>query len=159
MTTSTDLDFLTADFSDLPISSAYRIPPTGVYTFKVSAVMGVSKSSGNAMITANYEVREVTQVADPAEANQVVPEDKFQQYFTWGNEWGMKSLQEFIAPFVAHFGTGKLNELIVSDANPNGMINDVIFVAKLKRTPRKDKATKAVIDGEFNVKFTDVTIA
>ena len=158
MTTSTDLDFLTADFADLPVAAAYRIPPSGAYTFKVTAQYGMSKG-GNAMITANYEVLEVTQVTDANEASQVVEGDKFQSYMTWGNEWGLKALQEFLAPYVKHFGTSKVNELVVSEQNPDALIKDVVFVAKLKRTPRKDKDTKQIIDGEFNFKFTDVTIA
>jgi hypothetical protein len=156
--TSTDLDFLTADFADLPIAAAYRIPPSGFYTFSVTAEFGQSKK-GNAMITASYKVLEVTQVADAAEADQVVVDDKFQSYFTWDNKWGLQSLQEFLGPFVKHFGTGKLQELVVSEQNPNAYIKEVVFVAKLKRTPRKDKDTKAIIDGEYNFKFSDVTVA
>ena len=156
--TSSDLDFLTADFTDLPVAAAYRIPPSGVYTLGVSAKFGQSKAN-KPMIVVEYDVKEIISVANASEEKDVVIEDKFNSYLSWGNEWGMKALQEFLKPYVAHFQTGRLQELIVSDNNPDAMIKDLTIVATLKRTPRKDKDTKQIIDGEYNFSFTEVTIA
>lgn len=151
-----DLDLLTADFADLPVAASYRIPPSGAYRFKVTGKFGASKA-GKPMVTTDYEVLEVINQADANEQAAVVG-DKFSQYFMWGDERGMGDIQGFVAPFVKHFGVSRIGDLLVSEHNMNGLIKDVEVVCVLKRTPRRDKVTKAIVDGEYFVNTRDVQV-
>jgi hypothetical protein len=154
--TVTDLDLLTASFDDLPVAAAYRIPPTGVYGFKVSASFGKSKA-GKAMVTANYEVTEVVQQADMTEQAAVIG-DKFSEYFMWDTPRGQEGLQSFLAPYVKHFQVSQLSQLLSTESNPGQLVTDLSIIAKLKRTPRKDKDTKAIIPDEYFVNISDVQV-
>lgn len=158
-TNTFDLDLLTADFGDLPESATYRIPPTGVYGFKVTASVQMSKKS-NPMVVAAYELLFIEKVQD-GETAPIVG-DKFSSYMTWNNEYGMKALREFLAPFVKHFNTGAITQLCGTLGNAEapgepGLITETTFVAAFTRTPRKDKGV--IVDGEYNFRFRDVTIS
>lgn len=136
------------DLDDLP---PVGVPPTGHYTLEVTASRETSESSGNDFIKFQYEVKEVNEVKDPAEAADAAVGMKFSQMFSpfkkdgTVNDFGVGFLKEACAPFAAHFGTTAMGDTIAA-------INQVTVAATLTR--KKDRKDP----DRWNFSLKDVVI-
>lgn len=149
----TDIDsLLDASMDDIDDLPPVGVPPTGHYTFNVTATREQSnKEGGNEYFKFAYEVVEVNEIKDEAEASQAAVGMKFSQMFSPFkkdgsiNEYGVGFLKEAVAPFSAHFGTSKMGETIEQ-------INGVVVAATLTR--KKDKKD----EDRWNFNLKDVTV-
>lgn len=137
------------DIDDLP---PVGVPPSGHYNLCVSAErIDPEDTSKNSYIRFSYEVEAVNEVRDPAEESEAAAGMKFSQMFSplkkdgTVNEFGIGFLKEAVAPFSAHFGSGKMGETIAQ-------INKVSVAATLVR--RKDKKDP----DRFNFSLKDVVV-
>lgn len=136
------------DIDDLP---PVGVPPTGHYNLIVSASREENKDKTGEYIKFTYEVEAVNEVKDPAEESQAAVGQKFSQMFSpikkdgTPNEFGIGFLKEAVAPFSAHFGTGKMGETIAQ-------ISKVSVAASLvRRADKKDP-------DRFNFNLKDVVV-
>lgn len=136
------------DIDDLP---PIGIPPSGNYDLTVTASREQSQSGGNDYIKLAYEVTNVNEVKEEAEAAEVKAGQKFSELFSpfkkdgTVNEYGLGALKERLKPFAAHFGTSAIGGIIEQ-------MQQVNLTATLVRTANKKE------EGRFNMRLKDVVI-
>lgn len=136
------------DIDDLP---PIGIPPSGSYDLMVTASREQSQNGGNDYIKLAYEVTNVNEVKEEAEAAEVKAGQKFSELFSpfkkdgTVNEYGLGALKERLKPFAAHFGTAAVGQIVEQ-------MQQVNMTATLIRTANKKE------EGRFNMRLKDVVI-
>lgn len=136
------------DIDDLP---PIGIPPSGSYDLMVTASREQSQNGGSEYIKLSYEVTNVNEVKEEAEAAEVKAGQKFSEMFSpfkkdgTVNEIGLGSLKERLKPFAAHFGTAAIGSIIEQ-------MQQVNLTATLVR--RADKKN----EGQFRMSLKDVVV-
>ena len=136
------------DIDDLP---PIGIPTSGSYDLMVTASREQSQSGGSEYIKLSYEVTNVNEVKEEAEAVEVKAGQKFSEMFSpfkkdgTVNEVGLGSLKERLKPFAAHFGTAAIGSIIEQ-------MQQVNLTATLVR--RADKKN----EGQFRMSLKDVVV-
>lgn len=136
------------DIDDLP---PIGIPPSGSYDLMVTASREQSQNGGSEYIKLSYEVTNVNEVKEEAEAAEVKDGQKFSEMFSpfkkdgTVNEIGLGSLKERLKPFAAHFGTAAIGSIIEQ-------MQQVNLTATLVR--RADKKN----EGQFRMSLKDVVV-
>lgn len=143
------------DIDDLP---PVGVPPSGHYTFSVSAER-VDPTDADLAKDKNkkpyikffYTVVEINELQDEDEAAQAAVDQKFSQIFSpfkkdgTQNEWGLGFLKEACAPFAAHFGTNGIGETLQN-------IKDVTIAAELTRRADRNDPER------YNFSLKNVTV-
>lgn len=144
-------DLFSASMDDIADLPPVGVPPSGHYNLLVTAERKEGKDGKQDYILVNFEVTEINEVKDPAEADQAAVGMKFSQITSpmtkegKVNEYGMGLLKEIIAPFATHFGSANFGDAIVA-------MNKVECCATLRRTKdRKDPE-------RFNFRLSDITV-
>jgi hypothetical protein len=136
------------DIDDLP---PIGVPPSGSYDMTVTASREKPQSGGNDYIKLSYEITNVNEVKDEAEATEVKAGQKFTEMFSpfkkdgTVNEIGLGSMKERLKPFAGHFGTSKISEIVEQ-------MQQVNMTASLTRTADKKE------EGRFRFRLKDVVV-
>lgn len=132
------------DIDDLP---PVGVPPTGHYNLRLTASREASEASGNEYIKFQYEIQEVNEVKNEAEASEAAVGQKFSTMYSPFrqdgslNEFGIGFLKEALKPYAAHFGTSGIGDTLAA-------IQQVSVAATLVRRPNKKDPERM----DFNVK-------
>lgn len=132
------------DIDDLP---PVGVPPTGHYNLLVTASRETSEASGNEYIKFQYEIQDINEIKNEAEASEAAVGQKFSTMYSPFkkdgsiNEYGIGFLKEAVKPYAAHFGTTGIGDTLAA-------IQQVSVAATLVR--RQDKKDPERMN--FNVK-------
>lgn len=142
---------LDANMDDLESLPPMGVPPTGNYVLDVTASRETSADKKSEYFKFAYEVVEVGELKNDAEASEAAVGMKFNEMFSpfkkdgTVNEVGIGFLKERVAPFSAHFGTTKIGDTLQE-------LQGVRINATLSR--RADKRE----EGRYNFSLKDVII-
>lgn len=142
---------LDANMDDLESLPPMGVPPTGNYVLDVTASRETSADKKSEYFKFAYEVVEVGELKNDAEASEAAVGMKFNEMYSpfkkdgTPNKYGIGYLKEHSAPFAAHFGTTTIGETLQH-------IQGVRINATLTR--RADKRE----EGRYNFSLKDVII-
>jgi hypothetical protein len=140
------LDRSIDDLADLP---EFKIPPTGMYKFEVSAAGKMINDKP--AIEINVTIKETIELADAeTPASELAKEgDKFSIAFFMRNKDGTTNefaegrLKAFAAPFQQHFGESNIKTLLKAHLK-----SSVLVTGKITKKARKDDKEK--FDGQIS---------
>jgi|WetSurMetagenome_2_1015567.scaffolds.fasta_scaffold71012_5 hypothetical protein len=104
------LDASIDDLADLPPMEA---PPTGFYNFNLKLTTNRKINEKEAVIM-ELEVREVLEVSNPEEAEQVKVGQKFSEAFILGNEISIGRMKIALKPIGDALGLGKISDIVAA---------------------------------------------
>lgn len=130
-------DLFDADLDDLADLASFETPPKGAYVCTVTTIG--KQINDKPAVEATFTVVETVELEDSS-LTPVAVGTKFSTMYSIGNETGIGSLKKFLAPFAAHFGTGKLGELV------RDHVKEITVSLTLKHRKAKDDAEKIYAD-------------
>ena len=148
-------DLLNATMDDIDELPPLAIPPTGNYTCAVT-IERKEVSGKDALIT-TYKVVEIGEVADPAEASEVVIGQSWQNgCYTKKrdgktNEAGIAMFKTSLVPFAQHFFPDTWKSTSIGDITSK--VQDTVCNLALRRVQRKDAD-----EGEFNFRIKSLIV-
>lgn len=102
-------DLFESDIDDLADLASFETPPKGAYVCTVTTIG--KQINDKPAVEATFTVVETVELED-SNAIPVAVGTKFSTMYSIGNEVGIGKLKEFLKPFAAHYGTGKLGDLV-----------------------------------------------
>lgn len=129
------------DLAELP---SYTPPPTGSYNLAIS--VGMKVVNKKPAVEASFKVRDIVEVADAAEAEQVKPGQEFSILFILrkddgsANEFAEGKMREFLGELAPHFNTNNIKDLV------GGMVKEWEATATVKRKVNRKDADRFDVD-------------
>lgn len=148
-------DLLNATMDDIDSLPPLAIPPTGIYTLKVS-IERKEVNEKDALVT-SFAVIGVTEVADETEAGEVVVGQQFQNgTYTKTkdgkvNEFGIAAFKDSLVPFAQHFFPDSWKSQSIGAIVEK--VNELEISARVIRRQRKGGA-----EDDYNFRLKDVIV-
>jgi hypothetical protein len=148
-------DLLAAGMDDIDELPPLAIPPTGNYTVKVTIER--KEVSGKDALVTSYSVVEIGEVADEAEASEVVIGQQWQNgcYVKKKdgkpNETGIAMFKTSLVPFAQHFFPDTYKSVAIGEVV--GKVQEVLVNMSLRRVQRKDAD-----EGEYNFRIKSLIV-
>jgi hypothetical protein len=148
-------DLLNATMDDIDELPPLAIPPTGNYTVKIS--IDRKEVNGKDALITSYVVVEIGEVADEAEASEVVVGQQWQNgcYVKKSdgkpNETGIAMFKTSIVPFAQHFFPDNWKQVTIGEIT--GKVQETLANLSLRRVLRKGGA-----DDDYNFRVKSLIV-